>query len=307
MTESPSHTPGSRTSDTPRVPARAPNPEITIRPVESRADMDACVELQRRTWGEAFSEVVPVSMLQITAKMGGVAVGAFDREGGLVGLVYGISGFRHGRPAHWSHMLAVRPEARNLGVGRRLKMRQKEMLLALGVETMYWTFDPLVSRNAHLNLNRLGARVAEYVPDMYGASNSELHQLGTDRFVVEWTLRDEDGQRSASPDSQSPTHRRLAAADPTVGSAVHAPASVPPPPDAVEVPIPADIEAVERRSVEEAQGWRASTRQAFVRLLSSGHEVVGFVPGAEQSKYIVAPSQPTAQCATSLRQEQPSR
>lgn len=266
--------------------------------------MDACVELQRRTWGEAFSEVVPVSMLQITAKMGGVAVGAFDREGGLVGLVYGISGFRHGRPAHWSHMLAVRPEARNLGVGRRLKMRQKEMLLAMGVETMYWTFDPLVSRNAHLNLNRLGARVAEYVPDMYGASNSELHQLGTDRFVVEWTLREEDGQRSASPDSQSPTRRpRDAAPD----SAVHAPASAPPPPDAVEVPIPADIEAVERRSVEEAQGWRASTRRAFVRLLSSGHEVVGFVPGAEQSKYIVAPSPPTVQCATSPRQEQSSR
>jgi len=276
MTESSSTIPPARTP--------TPAPEITIRPVESRADMDACVELQRRTWGEAFSEVVPASMLQITAKMGGVAVGAFDGEGGLVGLVYGISGFRHGRPAHWSHMLAVRPEARNLGVGRRLKMRQKEMLLALGVETMYWTFDPLVSRNAHLNLNRLGARVAEYVPDMYGASNSELHQLGTDRFVVEWMLRDEAGQRSAG----------------------HAPVPAPPP-DAVEVPIPADIEAVERGSVEEARGWRASTRRAFVRLLSSGHEVVGFVPGAEQSKYIVAPSPPTTQCASSPRQEQSSR
>lgn len=259
MTELPSRRPESRASDTRLMSPRAgPAPEITIRPVESRADMDACVELQRQTWGEAFSEVVPASMLQITGKMGGVAVGAFDGEGGLVGLVYGISGFRHGRPAHWSHMLAVRPEARNLGVGRRLKVRQKEMLLALGIETMYWTFDPLVSRNAHLNLNRLGARVTEYVPDMYGASNSELHQLGTDRFVVEWTLRDEGDPRSDSP------------------------------PDAVEVPIPADIEAVERESVEEARGWRASTRRAFVRLLSSGYEVVGFVPGAEQSKYIVA-------------------
>lgn len=239
-------------------------PEVAIRPVESRADMDACVELQRQTWGGAFSEVVPTSMLQITAKMGGVVLGAFGPEGDLVGLVYGISGFRHGKPAHWSHMLAVRPESRSLGIGRRLKTRQKEMLLALGVETMYWSFDPLVSRNAHFNLNRLGARVVEYVPDMYGASNSELHQLGTDRFVVEWDLRAEGrGDRA-------PQHPSLL-------------------PRAVEVPIPAEIEAVERESVQEALSWRASTRRALVDLMSSGHEVVGFVPGAEQSKYIVAP------------------
>lgn len=239
-------------------------PEVAIRPVESRVDMDACVELQRQTWGEAFSEVVPTSMLQITAKMGGVVLGAFGPKGDLVGLVYGISGFRHGKPAHWSHMLAVRPEARSLGIGRRLKTRQKEMLLALGVETMYWSFDPLVSRNAHLNLNRLGARVVEYVPDMYGASNSELHQLGTDRFVVEWDLH------AAGGSDRAPQHPSL-------------------PPGAVEVPIPAEIEAVERESVQEALSWRASTRRALVDLMSSGHGVVGFVPGAEQSKYIVAP------------------
>ncbi len=261
-----------------------PAPRIAVRSVEDMEGFRACVELQRGTWGRTFSEVVPASMLQITSKMGGVTLGAFDGDGGLVGFVYGITGFRHGAPAHWSHMLAVRPEARNMGVGRRLKLGQKEALLAAGVKTMYWTFDPLVSRNAHLNLNRLGAQVAEYVPEMYGASDSDLHDLGTDRFVVEWRLDEERGA----------VERAEATDTPGTGpaTAVSSPGSAPArtlPPDAVEVPIPADIEAVKLRSMEEAMEWRASTRQAFTRLLAEGRKVCAFVPGAEQSKYVVAP------------------
>lgn len=260
-----------------------PAPRIAIRPVEDMDGLRACVELQRGTWGRTFSEVVPASMLQITAKMGGVALGAFDGAGELVGFVYGITGFRHGAPAHWSHMLAVRPEARNMGVGRRLKLRQKEMLLTAGVSTMYWTFDPLVSRNAHLNLNRLGARVAEYVPEMYGVSDSDLHDLGTDRFVVEWKLDEERGpaERREATGTSSAVKIAASAEQADAGDTSNT----------VEVPIPADIEAVKARSPEEAMAWRMSTRQAFTRLLAEGRTVSAFVPGAEQSTYVVAPKE----------------
>lgn len=257
----------------PAGPLVHPQPNLRIRPIDDQEGFAACVELQRSTWGGSYSDVVPASMMQVTTKMGGVLLGAFDSGGGLAGFVYGVTGFRHGAPAHWSHMLAVRPEARNLGVGQRLKQRQRKALLAMGVPTMYWTFDPLVSRNAHLNLNRLGARVAEYVPEMYGASDSDLHDLGTDRFVVEWRLDEEPGDSGRPEWTTAHAQQR----------------------EAVEVAIPADIEAVKARSVKEALWWRDSTREAFMRLLAEGQEVVAFVPGPEQSKYVVAPRQPAGE------------
>src|SRR5205085_3600896 len=136
------------------------------------------------TWGESFAEAVPGSILKICQKVGGVAAGAFEVGGEerLLGFVFGLTGVRHGRLAHWSHMLAVLPEARDLGLGTRLKLYQRDLLLPLGVESVLWTFDPLEARNAHLNLNRLGAEVLEYVEDMYaGELGSELSKgIGTD-------------------------------------------------------------------------------------------------------------------------------
>ncbi|MDH3225265.1 MAG: hypothetical protein OEO23_16205, partial [Gemmatimonadota bacterium] len=257
-----------------------------IRDIQSEEELDAFVEMQKDTWGRTFSDIVPSSMLQISAKMGGVVAGAFDEHDVLMGLVYGITGLRGGSLAHWSHMLAVRPEARNRGVGRALKLYQKQQLLTAGVKVMYWTFDPLVSRNAHLNLNRLGAEVDEYVPDMYGQSDSELHRLGTDRFIVRWALDAPvpSGTRAEGLDASVP---RLLPRAPS-GEATW------PDRDTVAVGIPPDIEAVEADAFETALAWRTHTRSAFLHYLGQGHRVTGFVPGGDHGFYVLS-ARPTSE------------
>lgn len=244
------------------APAAPDSRPWQIRPLRTRLDLAACVALQEETWGAAYSDVVPASILQVTAKMGGVVTGAFDAQGDLLGFVYGITGLRDGEPAHWSHMLAVREDARDRGVGAALKESQRQELRAKGVASIYWTFDPLVARNAHFNLNRLGVEVQEYVPDFYGASGSALHELGTDRFVVKWHLEGaSSGPAAASGDGAQ----------------------------CAEVAVPSDVDALRAESRDAAMAWRRTTRRAFVSLLGAGYRVRAFEPGPERARYLLAP------------------
>ena len=254
---------------------------ITIRPVETRVEYDACIELQRATWGRSFSDIVPVSMMGVAVKMGGICLGAFDRSDELLGFVFGVTGPRDGEIAHWSHMLAVRGEARNAGIGRRLKLAQRAALADRGIDTLYWTFDPLVARNAHFNLNRLGASIAEFVPDMYGASDSCLHRLGTDRFIAQWSLKGGTGV------CRSPSGEHAAGGHPCLGRPGcngHLPNGA----DVIEVPVPRDIDAVVEGCFDEALAWRRSNRRALTRLFSEGYDIMGFSVGGEYGTYILA-------------------
>ena len=237
--------------------------DITIRPLRTREDCEAGVRLQRDIWGRDFVDVVPATILQVSQRVGGVASGAFAPDGRLVGFVFGISGVRDGAPAHWSDMLAVRPEARGRGLGRRLKLHQREQLLAVGVERVYWSFDPLVSRNARLNLVALGAEPVEYVPDMYGDTASVLHRgLDTDRLVVEWRLRDPAVERIL--DGGRPEVPAEARAAPIVTAPP--PGTEPPPPPRapwVRVELPADVEHLKAADPEAARRWQRHLRRAF--------------------------------------------
>jgi chorismate synthase len=246
---------------------------VLVRPLRTADDYDACVRLQRATWGEEFADYVPASLLKIVQLVGGVTVGAFTPDDRLIGFVFGLTGVRDGRLIHWSHMLAVQREYRDRGLGRRLKEQQRELLRGTGVETIYWTFDPLIARNAHLNLNLLRTEVREYVPDMYGATGSPLHAFGTDRFVVAWPVA-EDAPVGVSTISPSWRHAPIVASAPPGDAAARALSlangrgrSL------VRIEIPVDIEQVEP-SV--ARQWRLATRSAFVTLLSGGHRVIGF-------------------------------
>ena len=261
-------------------PARSEGAGITIRPVETRAEYEACVELQRETWGRSFSDIVPVSMMGVAVKMGGICLGAFASGGAMLGFVFGVTGPRDGELAHWSHMLAVRGEARNAGIGRHLKLAQREAVSEMGVDTVYWTFDPLVARNAHFNLNRLGATVADFVPDMYGASDSDLHRLGTDRFVARWSLQ------GGAEGEVSPSGGLAGSALPCMGGP-GCNGTLPSGADMIEVPVPLDIDGLVAESLEEALAWRRGNNAAMSRLFSEGYEIVEFAVGEEYGRYIL--------------------
>lgn len=251
-------------------------PDVTLRRLAADEDYAACVELQRATWGRQFAEVVPASLLKVTQKVGGVVAGAFDPEGRMLGFVFGLTGVRDGRVVHWSHMLAVAPEARDLGLGTRLKLLQRELLLPLGVESVFWTYDPLEARNAHLNLNRLGAEIAEYVEDMYADEmGSELaHGLGTDRFVLEWRLAGERARRALAGERPDPAPFRAA---PVVNEGGSVPGGGAWPGLArLRVEVPATVQALKAESPEEARAWRAGTRAAFEHYLGGGYRVACF-------------------------------
>lgn len=162
---------------------------IEIRPCVEPQQLQPCVEMQRTVWQFGDADVMPLRLFVVAEKVGGKTLGAYDGDR-MVGFVMGIPGVRGSRPYLHSHMLAVLKEYRDHGIGRRLKLAQREDALRRGFELIEWTFDPLEIKNAFLNLERLGAIVRRYSVNHYGESSSPLQGgLPTDRFVAEWWLR----------------------------------------------------------------------------------------------------------------------
>jgi predicted GNAT superfamily acetyltransferase len=258
-------------------PDRTDPDGLTFRPLSSMADYHACIDLQRATWGQDFSDVVPLSIQKIIQKTGGIVAGAFTTDGRMLGFVLGLAAVRDGRPFHWSHMLAVDPAGRDLGLGTRLKLYQRECLLPLGIDEVQWTYDPLEARNAHLNFNHLGIGVAEYTEDMYeGELFSDLAKgIGTDRFVASWRIASERVARALRD-------HRAGSAEPFRDAPVANPraetkeiAELPAAPR-VRIEIPASVQDVKIERPDEAVAWRESTRRAFETYLARGYRVEAF-------------------------------
>ena len=171
-----------------------------IRPLTTLEDCRKVAELEKIVWGYTDAEdVVPPPVLIVSIKRGGVLLGAFDDAGEMKGFVYSIPALKDGRPTQWSHMLGVTPDARDSGLGVRLKLEQRHATLAMGIDLIEWTYDPLQALNAHLNFARLGVVVEEYEENIYGESSSPLHRgTPTDRFVAEWRLREPHVERRIS-------------------------------------------------------------------------------------------------------------
>ncbi|MFV1986850.1 MAG: GNAT family N-acetyltransferase [Gemmatimonadota bacterium] len=258
-----------------------------IRHLESLADYDECVELQRATWGDDFSDVVPASILKVSQKVGGLLVGAYADDR-MVGFVYSLLGYQGGSLVQWSHMLAVHADARGRGLGRLLKLYQRSELLKRSVKTVFWTFDPLVAQNAHLNINRLGASIAGYVPNMYGENTgSPLHAGGdTDRFIVRWDL--DSARVKWAVDGDVVADRSGAATEanvvtlPDIGETIEDLEL--PETNSVLIEVPCDSTSLGEQDPETLTMWRHVVRKAFLNYLGRHYAVQSFHHDAATSR-----------------------
>lgn len=163
---------------------------LDIRPLRTLEEFEATVPLQRAIWGFKEEELVASRLFVVFSRIGGSSLGAYLR-GSLVGYTLAFAAFKPDRGPFWhSHMAGVVPQAQGLGIGRQLKLRQREEALKAGIDRIEWTFDPMQPRNAHFNIEKLGVEVDTYLANFYGITSSDLHgSIPTDRLVAVWRLR----------------------------------------------------------------------------------------------------------------------
>mgnify|MGYP000872388883 CR=1 FL=1 len=181
------------------------NENITIRPCTTLEEFEQCIQLQQGIWGDSERELVPSHIFVVAAKTGGQVFGAYD-DGRMVGYLLGLVGWRKDVTYIHSHMAGVNPRYQNAGIGRKLKLAQRDDALARGIQLIEWTFDPLKLRNAYFNLVRLGAIVRTYLPDVYGLTSSHLDGgRPTDRLLAEWWIGSPRVESILAGQAQEPT------------------------------------------------------------------------------------------------------
>jgi predicted GNAT superfamily acetyltransferase len=221
---------------------------INLRNCTAVEEFRACVALQQEVWGFADNELVPLRIFSLAPKIGGQVIGAWDGEV-LVGFAFSIPGMRNGHTYLHSHMLAVKERYRNTGLGRRLKLFQRDDAIQQGYELMEWTFDPLEIKNSYLNLERLGAIARRYNINQYGITSSPLQGfLPTDRLVAEWWLKSNRVEELLSKGE----HRSFV--------------------EELSIEVPAEIYAWKAKpeTREKASDVQLRNRQQFLKSFSSG-------------------------------------
>jgi predicted GNAT superfamily acetyltransferase len=261
--------------------------DVRIRPARSRADFEACVELQRAVWQLSDLEITSAIQMIATTHAGGLVQLAERGDGRIVGFAHAFPALRGGIPHLHSDMLAVLPEEQKHGVGVKLKWAQREEALARGVTLITWTYDPLQARNANLNLRRLGAIAPEFQPDFYGITTSSLHHgLPTDRLIVRWDLnaprvRERAAQGEPPRTVPPPSFPRINDVKWQAGW----PVSSDPRTDLTEaallLEVPPDWDVLCRAAPRVAEQWHGKVRAAFLAYLSRGYVAADFAPAEE--------------------------
>src|ERR1700720_4186858 len=227
---------------------------IALRRCHAIEEFRACVALQKEVWNFTDAELVPLRMFVVADKVGGQVMGAFDGDV-MVGFALSVPGTRTGHVYLHSHMLAVRKDHRNSGLGRRLKLLQRDDALARGIELIEWTFDPLEIKNAYLNIEKLGAITRRYNINQYGITSSPLQGgLPSDRLIAEWWLKSRRVETLLATGKNPPAEQR------------------------VEVEVPATIyewkAAADSRA--KAQQVQERNREQFLKAFAQGLAVLGY-------------------------------
>jgi len=265
---------------------------VRLAPIDTLEGFHDCERLQQAIWGFRDMAVVPHHLLITVQVHGGLLLGAYakDDKGGaerLIGFLFGFPGLEQldGRwqPKHCSLMCAVLPEWRARGIAHRLKLAQRDFVRAQGLELVTWTFDPLVSRNAHFNFAKLGVIARRYEVDYYGDMGDELNRgLPTDRFTVEWWVssprvvarierpsQDDYQQLERLPHVNQTTFQKGRLVNDTFALELRD--------DALLVEIPWDIETLKQSDLSLAQHWRLETRQIFTHYFQRDYLVSEFL------------------------------
>lgn len=244
---------------------------IVIRDIETMAEMHAVEELQREIWGVSDLDILPALALRPQREVGAILMGAFA-EGRMIGFVFGFPGILNGETIIHSDMLGVSSAYRSQNLGYLLKCAQREAALALGVKRITWTFDPLQSRNAHLNFGKLGVIADRYFVNYYGETSSFLHRSGTDRLWVSWLLDSDrvvsklEQKPQPNPDFNLPALVRVGEnGEPVVNDAAGNELLI-------EIPGEANPEV-----------WREPARAAFTNALDAGYVVSDFFVTARKT------------------------
>jgi predicted GNAT superfamily acetyltransferase len=272
---------------------------MLIRPLTTIEECRRVAALERVVWDYPDAEdVVPPPVLIVSIKRGGILLGAFDESGEMKGFVYSMPGLKNGGIIQWSHMLGVTPDARDAGLGVRLKLAQRDHALRMGIDLVEWTFDPLQALNAHLNFARLGVVVEEYEANIYGDSSSPLHKgAPTDRFVAEWRITSPHVERRlGGPSTGLIRDSAVMAAVPVNPSTTSPGRMVPGTPildslaERLLVEIPTGFSDMLARDPPLAREWRMTTRSIFQTYLGRGYRVVDFYLARESGRgqYLLA-------------------
>lgn len=237
---------------------------ISIRALTDREHLKAVVRLQRQIWGFEDIDLVPLRLFVVAFKIGGQVYGAFDDEQ-LIGFCMAIPGLKPGGKSYLhSHMLGVLPEYRDSGVGRKLKLTQRDDALARGIDLIEWTFDPLEIKNAFFNMERLGAIVRRYVPNQYGTTTSPLHGgLPTDRCIAEWWIA-------------SPRVKAMVAEQPFERPAAE-----------LRIAIPAAIGDIRASDPARARDIQQNACAQFQAAFERGLAVIGFEKSGQAGTYLI--------------------